>query len=112
MSASMLCEHCSKEAQFCTQLAPFGTDPGYRIYRLADGWAAVAALEPHFAARFAAAVGDAPETFFASASAADPAAMVALVFLKETAGASLCGTGIPEKTDDIAVSDGAAVSKG
>lgn len=33
MSASMLCEHCSKEAQFCTQLAPFGTDPGYRIYR-------------------------------------------------------------------------------
>ncbi|GAC46790.1 MFS transporter [Gordonia aichiensis] len=38
--------------------------------------------------------------------------MVALVFLKETAGASLRGTGIPEKTDDIAVSDGAAVSKG
>lgn len=48
-----------------------GSLPGYRMYRLRDGWAAVAALEPHFAARFAAAVGDAPETFFASASAAE-----------------------------------------
>jgi len=28
----MLCEHCSKEARFYAQLAPFGTDPGYHVY--------------------------------------------------------------------------------
>ena len=31
--------------------------------------------------------------------------MVALIFLKETAGASLRGTEIPERTDDITVSE-------
>ena len=28
-----------------------GTHPGYNFYRASDGWIALAALEPHFAAR-------------------------------------------------------------
>ncbi len=36
--------------------------------------------------------------------------MVALVFLKETAGASLRGTAIPERTDDISVPQGTTTS--
>ena len=38
----------------------------YRFYPLQDGWAAVAALEPHFYARYQAALaGQTPEAFFA-----------------------------------------------
>lgn len=36
--------------------------------------------------------------------------MVALIFLKETAGASLRGTEIPERTEDISVSEGASTA--
>ncbi|WP_299362439.1 CoA transferase [uncultured Paracoccus sp.] len=43
-----------------------GALPQYRIYRAADGWAAVAALEPHFASRFAAVTGDDPTGFLAA----------------------------------------------
>jgi len=42
-----------------------GALPAYRLYRLVDGWAAVAAIEPHFAAGFAREVGGDPEAFFA-----------------------------------------------
>jgi alpha-methylacyl-CoA racemase len=42
-----------------------GTIPAYRLYRLADGWAAVAAIEPHFAAGFSREVGADPDGFFA-----------------------------------------------
>lgn len=48
-----------------------GALPNYRIYALSDGWAAVAALEPHFAARFDAAVGADPAAFFAAATVAE-----------------------------------------
>lgn len=48
---------------------------GYRIYRLADGWAAVAALEPHFAAAFSNEVGADPESFFAARTVADASAL-------------------------------------
>lgn len=41
-----------------------GVMPGYRVYGLADGWAAVAAIEPHFAAGFVRQIGDDPERFF------------------------------------------------
>jgi len=41
-----------------------GTMPAYRLYRLVDGWAAVAAIEPHFAAGFTREVGGDPEAFF------------------------------------------------
>ncbi len=34
-----------------------GSAPGYNLYEARDGWLAVAALEPHFAARLAAALG-------------------------------------------------------
>ena len=34
-----------------------GTHPGYNFYRARDGWIALAALEPHFAARVQAASG-------------------------------------------------------
>ncbi len=48
-----------------------GAFPGYRIFELKDGWAAVAAIEPHFAVRFAQATGDDPVGFFADQSAAE-----------------------------------------
>lgn len=48
-----------------------GALPRYRIHRAADGWAAVAALEPHFATRFAAVTGDDPAGFFAARRCAD-----------------------------------------
>ena len=35
-----------------------GAVPGYGLYQAADGWVAVAALEPHFAAGLAAAAGN------------------------------------------------------
>jgi crotonobetainyl-CoA:carnitine CoA-transferase CaiB-like acyl-CoA transferase len=43
-----------------------GSLPLYRLYELADGWAAVAAIEPHFAAAFVREVGTDPEAFFAA----------------------------------------------
>lgn len=52
-----------------------GTMPVYRLYRLADGWAAVAAIEPHFAAGFAREIGNEPETFFARQTVADTTAL-------------------------------------
>lgn len=54
-----------------------GENPYYRLYETADGWIAVAALEPHFAARLLhaldlpAASCEAFEQAFASRSAAD-----------------------------------------
>jgi alpha-methylacyl-CoA racemase len=42
-----------------------GKMPAYRLYQLADGWAAVAAIEPHFAAGFIREIGSDPEAFFA-----------------------------------------------
>ena len=48
-----------------------GAAASYRLYRLADGWVAVAALEPHFAAAFERAVGDNPDEFFAERTMAD-----------------------------------------
>jgi alpha-methylacyl-CoA racemase len=47
-----------------------GAMPVYRLHRLVDGWAAVAALEPHFAARFAREIGSDPEAFFAGQTVA------------------------------------------
>lgn len=41
-----------------------GARPEYRLYRLKDGWAGLAALEPHFAVRLHHALGDqSAETF-------------------------------------------------
>lgn len=34
-----------------------GAHPGYKVYRVRDGWIALAALEPHFLARVVAALG-------------------------------------------------------
>ncbi|MDX2218225.1 MAG: CoA transferase [Burkholderiales bacterium] len=34
-----------------------GAHPGYRLYRTADGWLALAALEPHFLTRLVASLG-------------------------------------------------------
>jgi len=48
-----------------------GAMPVYRIFALADGWAAVAAIEPHFAAAFMREAGDDPASFFASRRVAD-----------------------------------------
>ncbi len=41
-----------------------GAIPIYRLYRLLDGWAAVAALEPHFATGLNREAGEDPEAFF------------------------------------------------
>ena len=54
-----------------------GALPQYRIYRLRDGWAAVAALEPHFAARFADLAGDDPAAFLAGLDVAACASLAA-----------------------------------
>lgn len=43
-----------------------GALPGYSIFALKNGWAAVAAIEPHFAARFVEMTGEDPDGFFAS----------------------------------------------
>jgi crotonobetainyl-CoA:carnitine CoA-transferase CaiB-like acyl-CoA transferase len=48
-----------------------GAAANYRFYRLVDGWAAVAALEPNFAARFEQVVGSDPGRFFAERTMAD-----------------------------------------
>lgn len=39
-----------------------GAHAGYRMYRCADGWVALAALEPHFAQRLCQAIGLAPSS--------------------------------------------------
>ncbi|SDH31669.1 CoA transferase [Variovorax sp. OV700] len=45
-----------------------GAHAGYRVYPCADGRVAVAALEPHFAARLCEAAGVAPPDMFATAT--------------------------------------------
>jgi len=45
-----------------------GAHAGYRVYPCADGRVAVAALEPHFAARLCEAAGVAPPDMFAAAT--------------------------------------------
>jgi crotonobetainyl-CoA:carnitine CoA-transferase CaiB-like acyl-CoA transferase len=45
-----------------------GAHAGYRVYSCADGRVAVAALEPHFAARLCEAAGVAPPDMFATAT--------------------------------------------
>jgi len=52
-----------------------GAVAAYRLYRLVDGWAAVAAIEPHFAAGFAREVGGDPEAFFARQTVATATAL-------------------------------------
>jgi len=52
-----------------------GAIAAYRLYRLRDGWAAVAAIEPHFAAAFAQEVGEDPEAFFAGQTVAAATAL-------------------------------------
>lgn len=52
-----------------------GAMPIYRLYRLVDGWAAVAAIEPHFAAGFSREVGADPDTFFAGLTVATATAL-------------------------------------
>lgn len=50
-----------------------GAHPGYNFYRVADGWIALAALEPHFLARVAALLGcEATQSAFASAFVRHP----------------------------------------
>ena len=51
-----------------------GAHAGYRVYPCADGRVAVAALEPHFAARVCEAAGVAPPDMFATATREDIAA--------------------------------------
>jgi len=46
-----------------------GGNPFYRVYESADGWVALAALEPHFRARVAAELGISAETAHALADA-------------------------------------------
>ena len=46
-----------------------GGDPFYGVYESADGWVALAALEPHFRTRVAAELGIAAETTGALAEA-------------------------------------------
>lgn len=49
-----------------------GAEPQYRVYALQDGWAAVAALEPHFHARYGQALaGQSPESYFARLTVQD-----------------------------------------
>lgn len=52
-----------------------GAMAAYRLYRLVDGWAAVAAIEPHFAAAFTRQVGADPEAFFARQTVATTTAL-------------------------------------
>ncbi|MDQ0024732.1 crotonobetainyl-CoA:carnitine CoA-transferase CaiB-like acyl-CoA transferase [Variovorax paradoxus] len=53
-----------------------GAHAGYRVYPCADGRVAVAALEPHFAARLCEAAGVAPPDMFAKATREGIAAWV------------------------------------
>jgi len=48
-----------------------GAFPGYKIFALRNGWAAVAAIEPKFAAKFLEATGDDPAGFLASRTVAE-----------------------------------------